>query len=172
MGIIKPMKHTPKLFVIPLIALALPSCSMNPLFYGYRSAPGVPKREMPNPNPRLVETSMQSHNANVDSYSNRGFRVIGYGDTTARQPIDAQNARLLAIEKDADVAIFSSVYGGMQTERVAVPVAGHYSSDYSSYSNSNNDYSSSSSNSQSTVYEYQNRDYEVWHHKTTLLRGN
>ncbi|MFZ9941356.1 MAG: hypothetical protein ACO3F7_04310, partial [Luteolibacter sp.] len=170
--IIKPMKHTPKLFVIPLIALALPSCSMNPLFYGYRSAPGVPKREMPNPNPRLVETSMQSHNANVDSYSNRGFRVIGYGDTTARQPIDAQNARLLAIEKDADVAIFSSVYGGMQTERVAVPVAGHYSSDYSSYSNSNNDYSSSSSNSQSTVYEYQNRDYEVWHHKTTLLRGN
>ncbi|MGA0853979.1 MAG: hypothetical protein ACO3RK_04095 [Luteolibacter sp.] len=166
------MKHTPKLFVIPLIALALPSCSMNPLFYGYRSAPGVPKREMPNPNPRLVETSMQSHNANVDSYSNRGFRVIGYGDTTARQPIDAQNARLLAIEKDADVAIFSSVYGGMQTERVAVPVAGHYSSDYSSYSNSNNDYSSSSSNSQSTVYEYQNRDYEVWHHKTTLLRGN
>jgi hypothetical protein len=115
---------------------------------------------------------MQSHNANVDSYSNRGFRVIGYGDTTARQPIDAQNARLLAIEKDADLAIFSSVYGGMQTERVAVPVAGHYSSDYSSYSNSNNDYSSASSNSQSTVYEYQNRDYEVWHHKTTLLRGN
>lgn len=166
------MKNAFKLLVIPLIALALPSCSMNPLFYGYRSAPGVPKREMPNPNPRLVETSMEAHNANVDLYSNRGFRVIGYGNTTARHHIDAQNARLLAIEKDADLAIHSSAYGGIQTERIAVPIAGHYSSDYSSYSNSNNDYSSSSSNSQSTVYEYQNRDYEVWHHKTTLLRGN
>jgi hypothetical protein len=166
------MKHALKLLTLPLIALVLPSCSMNPLFYGYRSAPGVPKREAPNPNPRLVETSMPSHNAVVDNYSRRGLRVIGYGDTTARHNIDAQNARLLAIEKDADVAIYSSVYGGVQTERVAVPIAGHYSSDYSSYSNSNNDYSSSSSNSQSTVYEYQNRDYEVWHHKTTLLRGN
>ena len=50
------MKHALKLLTLPLIALALPSCSMNPLFYGYRSAPGVPKRAAPNPNPRLVET--------------------------------------------------------------------------------------------------------------------
>ena len=166
------MKITHTILVPALIALVLPSCSMNPLFYGYRSAPGVPKRQAPNPNPSLIETSMPSHNSVVDSYCRRGYRVIGYGDTAARHNIDAQNARLLGIEKDADIAIYSSAYGGMQTERVAVPVAGHYSSDYSSYSNSNNDYSSSSSNSQSTVYEYQNRDYEVWHHKTTLLRGN
>jgi ankyrin repeat protein len=85
------MKHALKLLALPLIALALPSCSMNPLFYGYRSAPGVPKREAPNPNPNLIETSMPSHNAVVDNYSRRGFRVIGYGDTTARHNIDAQN---------------------------------------------------------------------------------
>ena len=166
------MKKTLKLLAIPLIALALSSCSMNPLFYGYRSAPGVPKREAPNPNPSLIETSMPSHNSVVDNYSRRGFRVIGYGDTTARYNIDAQNARLLAIEKDADVAIYSSVYGGIQTERVAVPIAGQYSSDYSSYSNNYDEHGSSQSSSQSTVYEYQNRDYEVWQHKTTLLRGN
>jgi len=166
------MKLMIKFLVLPLIAIALPACSMNSLYYGYRSAPGVPKREAPNPNPSLIETSMPSHNSMVDNYSRRGFRVIGYGDTTARHNIDAQNARLLAIEKDADLAIYSSTYGGIQTERVAVPVAGHYSSDYSSYSNSDNDRSSSQSSSQSTVYEYQNRDYEVWHHKTTLLRAN
>jgi hypothetical protein len=166
------MKKIPLLLALPLIALILPSCSMNPLFYGYRSAPGVPKREAPNTNPKLVETSMSSHNGAVNNYSRRGFRVIGYGDTTARSRIDAQNARMLAIEKDADLAIFSSTYGGIQTERVAVPIASQTYNDYSRYSDNSNNQSSSSNSSQSTVYEYQNRDYEVWHHKTTLLRGN
>jgi hypothetical protein len=157
---------------IVLNSLLFCSCSSNPLAIGYRSAPGVTKREWVNTNPTLAQPSISNHNGTVSSYTRKGYRVIGYGQMNARYEIDPQNARLLAIEKNGDVAVFSRRYLGKQTERVQVPIATVQSNDYSQYSNTNQYASQQSSGSQSTVYGYQDQQYQLWEHKTTLLRGN
>lgn len=150
----------------------LSSCSMNPLASGYRSTPGMPKREWVNTNPSLIQTSSSGHSSSVSRYTNRGYSIIGYGQMNARYQIDAQNARMLAVEKNADAAIFSCRDLGTHTERVAVPVATAQSSGYSQYQNSNQYASRSREGSQTTVYEYENQKYRLYEHKTTLLRKN
>lgn len=159
---------------------------MNPLQEGFRSAPGVPKREWKNPSPELIQPSMSSHNSTVDRHLARGYHLVGVGAIGARYQIDAQNARLLAMQKNADVAVFSRSYEGKRTERVAVPVSTTEVTAYSnqqanasaSYANSNKyrsqaqgQYQSQSqAGAQETVYTYENRSYDLWSHKTTLLR--
>lgn len=164
-----------KTLVIPIVAAlccVLASCSTNPLSLGYRPAPGVQKREWVNPNPNLVQPSISNHNTTVSNYTRKGYRIIGYGQVNMRYEVDAQNARLLAMEKNADVAVFSRRYLGKRSERVAVPVATAETTGYSQYSNSNQYASQSSAGAQTTVYQYQNQQYQLWEHKTTLLRGN
>jgi len=148
------------------------SCSMNPLAQGYQSSPGVQKREWQNSNPSLVQTSMGGHDSTVSSYTRRGYNVVGYGQINARYQIDAQNARLLAMEKNADVAIFSKNYLGKRSEQVQVPVATVQSTQYSQYQNTNQYASRQQQGAQSTVYEYRDQVYDLYGHKTTLLRKN
>ena len=104
------------------------SCITNPL--GYRAAANVPKREWQNPNPALSKPSMSGHEAAVSRYLSRGYRVVGHGSINARYKIDSQNARLLAIQKNADAAVFSTDYMGKHSERVAVPLVTAQSSGY------------------------------------------
>lgn len=164
------------------------SCAMNPLQEGFRAAPGVPKREWRNPSPELIQPSMSSHNTTVDRHLARGYHLVGVGSIAARYQIDAQNARLLAMQKNADVAVFSRSHEGKRTERVAVPVTTTEVTAYSnqqaagsrSYANSNKYHSQaqgqyqsqSQAGAQETVYTYENRSYDLWSHKTTLLRKN
>lgn len=102
------MMKIPSLRLLAAAACGLSAaCITNPLEYGYRSAQSVPKRKWQNPNPSLVQPSMSGHNGSVSRYTSRGYRVIGYGSATARYQIDEQNARMLAMQKNADVAIFS-----------------------------------------------------------------
>lgn len=150
----------------------LASCAINPLDYSYRSAPGVSKREWRNSNPSLVLPSMSSHDGSVNRYLSKGYQLIGYGSFDARYQIDAQNARLLAMQKNADVAVFSSHYQGEGIERVAVPIAMTTSSRASAYANSCNYQSRYRSAGQQTLYEYRDQRYPVWNYKTTLLRKN
>ncbi len=154
------------------LACAFGSCATNPLHHGYRPAAGVPKREWQNPNPAFHNPSRAGHDAAVNRYLSRGYRLIGSGSIDARYRIDSENARLLAIEKNADAAVFSSHYQGKRSERVAVPIATATSSGYSAYANNSNYRSQSQSGGQSTVYGYRDQTYELWNHKTTLLRKN
>ncbi len=154
----------------------LASCATNPLEYGYRPSPGVPKREWQNNSPALSQTSVSGHNASVNSYLRRGYRIIGYGQVNARYNIDSENARMLAIQKNADAAVFSRSGPSKHSERVAVPIATTASSGQaSSYYGNSNQYQSQSqaqASGQTTVYGYQDQAYQVWNHKTTLLRKN
>jgi len=146
------------------------SCITNPLEYGYRAAAGVPKREWQNPSPSLSQPPRSGHEASVSRYLSRGYRVVGHGSINARYKIDPQNARLLAIQKNADAAVFSTDYLGKQSERVAVPLVTAQSSGYAAYANSNNYASQAEAAGQTTVYGYQDQSYQLWNHRTTLLR--
>lgn len=120
---------------------------MNPLSLGYQSVSGVASREWVNTNPKLVQPSISNHSDTV------------------------QNARFLATEKNADVAVFSRRYLGKQSETVAVPIATTTTTGYSQYAN--NQYASQSeAGATTTTYQYQNQKYDLWEHKTTLLRHN
>lgn len=165
------MKTMIRLLVAAACATLI-SCSSNPLSLGYRSMPGVAKRDWVNTNPSLVQPSMSGHGGTVSNYTRKGYRMIGYGQVNMRYEVDAQNARMLAVEKNADVAVFSRRYLGKQSERVAVPVTTVQSSNYSQYSNSNQYASQASAGGQATVYQYENQQYQLWEHKTTLLRKN
>lgn len=165
------MKSIIKLIAIATGCAAFTACSMNPLALGYRSASGVEKREWVNTNPNLVQPSMSGHSSTVSHYTSKGYRVIGYGQMNARYEVDSQNARLLATEKNADVAVFSRRYLGKQTETVQVPVATTTTTASSQYANSNQYASQSEAGVSTTVYQYQNQKYDLWEHKTTLLRG-
>jgi hypothetical protein len=158
--------------VLAIGSAMLSSCAMNPLAQGYRSTPGVPKREWVNTNPSLIQPSSSGHGGSVSRYTNRGYSIIGYGQINARFQVDAQNARMLAVEKNADVAVFSRRDLGTHTERVAVPIATSQSSGISQYQNSNQYASQSQAAAQTTVYGYENQKYKLYEHKTTLLRKN
>jgi hypothetical protein len=164
------MKTIVQLFAIAAGCAAFSSCSTNPLALGYRSTPGIAKREWVNTNPSLVQPSISGHGSTVSNYTRRGYSIIGYGQMNARYKVDAQNARMLAVEKNADVAVFSRSYLGKQTETVAVPVATAQTTGYSQYSNSNQYASQSQAGAQTTIYQYQDQKYDLWEHKTTLLR--
>jgi len=156
--------------VLAVFGPLLSSCSMNPLAIGYRSTPNIPNREWVNTNPSLIQTTGSGHGAAVSRYANKGYSIIGHGQTNARYEIDAQNARMLAVEKNADLAIFSQRDLGVHSERVAVPVATSQSSGYSQYRNSNEYESQSRDRESTTVYGYENQHYRLFEHKTTLLR--
>jgi hypothetical protein len=158
--------------VLVIFSTLLSSCSMNPLAIGYRSTPNIPNREWVNTNPSMIQTSSSAHGSAVSRYTSKGYSIIGHGQTNARYEIDAQNARMLAVEKNADLAIFSQRDLGVYSERVAVPVATSQSSGYSQYRNSNEYESQSRDSERTTVYEYQNQHYRLFEHKTTLLRKN
>jgi hypothetical protein len=158
--------------LVILASLCAVSCSMNPLAQGYRSAPGVPKRDWQNSNPALVQTSMASHDSTVSRYTRKGYQVIGYGQINFRSVVDGQNARMLAMEKNADVAVFSKNYLGKRSEQVQVPVTTVQTTAYNQYQNSNQYASSQQAGAQSTVYEYRDQAYDLYGHKTTLLRKN
>lgn len=55
---------------------------------------------------------------------------------------------------------------------MAVPIVSAESSGYSAYANNNNYQSQSQASGQTTVYGYKDHTYQVWNHKTTLLRKN
>lgn len=164
------------------------SCVTNPLQERYRAAPNVAKREWRNPSPELLQPSRSSHNSTVERYLSRGYHLVGMGTISARYQIDAENARMLALQKNADVAVFSKNFEGKRSERVAVPVSTTTVSGYATeqasaragYANSNKyrsqaqgQYQSQSqAGAETTVYTYENKAYDLWSHKTTLLRKN
>lgn len=152
------------------LCCALSSCATNPLDLGYRSAPGVADRQWRNPNPSLVQTSSGSHDSSVRRYLSRGYRVIGFGSRSARYKIDPEHARMLAVERNADAAVFSRSYGGKRSERVAVPILTAAASQSSAYGDTSGYGSQSEAAGQTTVYGYRDEAYETWSHKTTLLR--
>ena len=80
--------------------------------------------------------------------------------------MDAENARLLAVEKNADLVVFSTQDLGVFTESVAVPVQGRptNSSNYQRYG-------SGSGSSTTTDFSYEQRSFRQFDHKTTLLRS-
>ena len=108
----------------------------------------------------------------MSGYTRRGYSIIGYGQMNARYQVDSQNARMLAVEKNADAAVFSRRDLGTHSERVAVPIATSQSTGYSQYQNSNQYASQSQAGAQTTVYGYENQKYKLYEHKTTLLRKN
>jgi hypothetical protein len=69
---------------------------------------GIVNRKWKNDNPKLRTTGWKSHGSAVSMLTEKGFTVLGYGQVRGPEIIDAENARLLAIEKNADVAIFSA----------------------------------------------------------------
>lgn len=157
--------------LVPLLFAVLPSCSpSNPLSSNFLDSKGTAEREWRNDNPAVQNPSWGSHATIVARLTAQGFTVIGYGQVKRREVIDAENARLLAVQKNADVAIFSSRDLGVFAETVAVPVQGRTttSSSYQRYGDSS---SSGSSSSTTTDFSYEKRNYRLFDHKTTLLRS-
>ena len=155
----------------PLLSVLLPSCnSSNLLSSNFLDSTGVRARSWSNPNPVLQIPAHSRHLSAVSKLTAQGFTVIGYGQLKSRNIIDAENARLLAIEKNADVVVFSQKGSGAYTERVAVPIRGH--STASSYSNQYGNTTSSGSSLRTTAeLTYKDSKYKVYDHKTTLLRA-
>jgi|MEHZ01.5.fsa_nt_MEHZ011457546.1_1 hypothetical protein len=160
------------LFILaPLLFAVLPSCSSsNPLSSNFLDTNGTSNRKWSNDNPAVQISSWGSHGAVVSRLTAQGFAVIGYGQVKGREIIDAENARLLAVEKNADAVVFSTQDLGVFTESVAIPVQGRStnSSNYQRYGSSS---SSGSSSSTTTDFSYEKRSFKLFDHKTTLLRS-
>ena len=157
--------------LVPILFAVLPSCSSsNPLSSNFLDSKGAAERKWRNDNPVVQNPSWGSHATIVARLTAQGFTVIGYGQVKGREIIDAENARLLAVEKNADVAVFSAQDLGVFTETVAVPVQGRStsSSNYQRYGDSS---SSGSSSSNIPDFSYEKRSYKQFDHKTTLLRS-
>ncbi|MDA7936251.1 hypothetical protein N9C01_02690 [bacterium] len=157
--------------LVPLLFAVLPSCSSsNPLSSNFLDSKGTAERKWRNDNPVVQNPSWGSHASTVSRLTAQGFTVIGYGQVKGREIIDAENARLLAVEKNADVVVFSTQDLGVFTESVAIPVQGRStnSSNYQRYGSSS---SSGSSSSTTTDFSYEKQNFRLFDHKTTLLRS-
>lgn len=157
--------------LVPFLVAVLPSCSSsNPLSSNFLDSKGTAERKWRNDNPVVQNPSWGSHATIVTRLAAQGFTVIGYGQVKRREVIDVENARLLALQKNADVAVFSTQDLGVFAETVAVPVQGRTTSS-SSYQRYGGSSSSGSSSTTTTDFSYEKQNFRLFDHKITLLRS-
>ena len=144
------------------LVLGATSCSTNPFDEGYQAVSGLPPRKVKNPSPRIIEVPAHEHEKAVREQISQGAFLIGYSEKRSQESISVEQARLFAIKKNADVAVFSKEFTGNSTQYQAVPLQSE------KIENQKNTKHTNSSTRTSIGY----REYQlpVWLHRVSLLR--
>jgi len=144
------------------LVLGATSCSTNPFDEGYQAVSGLPPRKVKNPSPRILEVPAHEHEKAVREQISQGAFLIGYSEKRSQESISVEQARLFAIKKNADVAVFSKEFTGNSTQYHAVPLKSE------KIENQKNTKQTNSSTRTSIGY----REYQlpVWLHRVSLLR--
>lgn len=144
------------------LVLGATSCSTNPFDEGYQAVSGLPPRKVKNSSPRILEVPAHEHEKAVREQISQGAFLIGYSEKRSQESISVEQARLFAIKKNADVAVFSKEFTGNSTQYHAVPLKSE------KIENQKNTKQTNSSTRTSIGY----REYQlpVWLHRVSLLR--
>ncbi len=100
-------------FLAPLGVGLLWSCTTGPFDAAYQPAKGVPVRNFRNADPSVSSVDYSQHDKSVQDQIRKGSILIGISSHTSPNPPDAGQARLFAINKNADIAILSSYRSGL-----------------------------------------------------------
>lgn len=144
------------------LVLGATSCSTNPFDEGYQAVSGLPPRKVKNPSPRIIEVPAHEHEKAVREQISQGAFLIGYSEKRSQESISVEQARLFAIKKNADVAVFSKEFTGNSTQYHPVPIQSE------KIENQKNAKRTNSTTRTSIGY----REYQlpVWLHRVSLLR--
>ena len=144
------------------LVLGATSCSTNPFDEGYQAVSGLPPRKVKNPSPRIIEVPAHEHEKAVREQISQGAFLIGYSEKRSQESISVEQARLFAIKKKADVAVFSKEFTGNSTQYHPVPIQSE------KIENQKNAKRTNSTTRTSIGY----REYQlpVWLHRVSLLR--
>jgi len=160
--LMKAMIYPRRLWVLFVLVLGT-SCASNPFQRSYEASPVTAASRPGNPSPFVQEVAANEHEAAVRSHLARGARLLGFSEVFSERQISTEQARLFALGRKADLAVYSRQVVGHTRRHQAVPVVSEVIDRTTA--------AGGGALSRRTEVRYQEDRAAVWAHRLSLLSG-